>query len=118
MAGEYLLRPDYRLPSIGLSLTIWYGAFEDKTALWLRWCDQAGNFIPTGAERAEREQQRATAAQQQATAAQQEATAAQQQAEEERQRATAAQQRAEQAQQRAERLAAQLRALGLEPEES
>ena len=111
VAGEYLLRPDYRLPNIGLSLTIWYGAFEDKTALWLRWCDQAVNFIPTGAERAEREQQRAAAAQQQAAAAQQQAA-------EERQHAAAAQQRAEQAQQRAERLAAQLRALGVEPEES
>ena len=102
VAGDYLLRPDYRLPEVELSLTVWYGAFEDKTALWLRWCDGAGRLIPTGAERAEQERQRAEQERQRA--------------EEERQRAEDANLRAEQAQQRADRLAAQLRALGVEPE--
>lgn len=89
VAGEYLLRPDYRLAQVGLSLTLWYGAFEDKTALWLRWCDSDGNLIFTGAERAIQAENRV---------------------EQERLRA-------EQADARAKRLADQLRALGVEPEE-
>jgi Uma2 family endonuclease len=39
---------------IGLGLTIWHGPFEGKEADWLRWCDNRGEVIPTGAERAER----------------------------------------------------------------
>ncbi len=40
---------------IGLGLTLWEGQFEDSvTRLWLRWCDQSGQVIPTGAERADR----------------------------------------------------------------
>ena len=95
VAGEYLLRPDYRLPVVDLALIFWYGAFEDKTSLWLRWAEPAGNIIFTGAERAEQERQRA---------------------EQESQRAEQESQRAEQAQRRADRLAAQLRGLGIEPE--
>ena len=95
VAGEYLLRPDYRLPGVDLALTYWYGAFEDKTSLWLRWTEPTGNIVLTGAERAEQEYRRA---------------------EQESQRAEDANLRAEQAQQRADRLAAQLRALGIEPE--
>ena len=95
VAREYLLRPDYRLLGVDLSLTLWYGMFEDKRSLWLRWSDQMGNLILTGAERAKEERQRA---------------------EEERQRAEEANVRAEQAQQRADRFAAQLRALRIEPD--
>ncbi len=130
VAGEYLLRPDYSLPAVELSLTYWYGAFEDKTALWLRWSDPAGGVIHTGAERAqqehrraererqraETESQRAEAESQRAEAESQRAEEERQRAEEERQRAEDANRRAEQAQLRAERLAAQLRALGVEPE--
>ena len=89
VAGEYLLRPDTRLAEVGLSLTVWYGTFEDKTTLWLRWCDLAGHLIPTGAERAAQADARA---------------------EQERERAN-------QADTLAKRLAAQLRSLGVEPEE-
>jgi len=48
--------PDpYWLEEIGLGLTLWEGKYEDdKTRLWLRWCDRAGRVIPTGAERADR----------------------------------------------------------------
>lgn len=95
VAGEYLLRPDARLAEVGLSLTVWYGNFEDKTTLWLRWCDQAGKLIPTGAERALQADARA---------------------EQERVRAEQERMRAEQADNLAKRLAAQLRALGIEPE--
>jgi Uma2 family endonuclease len=48
------------LEGVGLGLTLWQGQFEeDTTRLWLRWCDQQGQVIPTGAERAEAEKQRA-----------------------------------------------------------
>jgi len=88
VAREYLLRPDYRLSQVGLSLTLCYGTFEDIPAPWLRWADAAGEIILTGAERAEQEHRRA----------EQES------------------QRAEDAGRRADGLVAQLRALGIEPE--
>ena len=47
------------LPSIGLGVCLWEGSYEGKYAVWLRWCDQDGNVIPTGKERAEQEAQRA-----------------------------------------------------------
>lgn len=43
------------LNSVGLGLTLWEGQFEEEvTRLWLRWCDQSGQVISTGAERADR----------------------------------------------------------------
>lgn len=54
-AGEFV-----RLEGIGLGLTLWEGQFEEEvTRLWLRWCDQDGQVIPTGAEGQDRAQQRA-----------------------------------------------------------
>jgi hypothetical protein len=47
------------MPEVGLGLTLWEGSFEGKHETWLRWCDQDGIVIPTGAERAEQEHQRA-----------------------------------------------------------
>jgi Uma2 family endonuclease len=47
------------LPEIGLGLLLWEGEFEGKRQTWLRWCDRDGQPIPTGAERADHEQQRA-----------------------------------------------------------
>lgn len=76
------------LPPVGLGVKLWRGAFEGKEEVWLRWCDHNGDVLPTGAEMAG-EQRRL--------------------AEQERQRA-------EQERQRADKLAAQLRALGIEPE--
>ena len=39
---------------------LWEGSHEDtKPTLWLRWCDEQGNLIATGAERATRESERA-----------------------------------------------------------
>jgi Uma2 family endonuclease len=72
---------------VGLGLTFWEGEYRSEEGRWLRWCDREGVVIPTGQERAEQEKQRA---------------------EQEKQRA-------EQEKQRAERMAAQLRALGIEP---
>ncbi len=87
---EYVETSPERLTGVGLGLTLWHGTFEGKEDVWLRWQDEEGNLILTGAERAALE----------------------------RQRAEQAEQRAERERQRAERLAAQLRALGVEPEEN
>jgi hypothetical protein len=87
--GSYVERDDTWFPEIGLGLTLWKGTYEGHEAVWLRWCYQDRAVVPTGAERAEQERERA---------------------EQERERA-------EQERERAERLAAQLRALGIEPEE-
>lgn len=45
-------RKDFELPTLGLSLTLWEGTYEGVADAWLRWCDQDGNLIPTGIERA------------------------------------------------------------------
>src|SRR5262249_12087876 len=87
--GIYEELASHWLPDIGLGLTLWEGAYEGARDTWLRWCDQDRRVVPTGAEIAEQE----------------------------RQRAEQEHQRAEQERQRAERLLAQLRALGVEPED-
>ena len=104
----YVLMAGQWMADISLGLTFWQGKFEDAEELWLRWCDQAGNILLTGDERAEQ--------------AQQHAEQAQQQAEQERQRAQQAEQSAEQerathreTQQQVELLLAQLRELGVDP---
>ncbi|MCX7938354.1 MAG: hypothetical protein N2545_02805 [Thermoflexales bacterium] len=71
-----------------LGVTLWRGTYEEREDTWLRWCDRDGVLIPTGVERAETE----------------------------RQRAEAERQRAEAERARAERLAAKLRAAGIDPE--
>jgi Uma2 family endonuclease len=84
----YVLLEAFWLPGVELGLTLWQGKFEDREDTWLRWCNQEGQLLLTGVERAEQERQRA---------------------EQERQRA-------DQAQQEVERLAARLRELGVEPD--
>jgi Uma2 family endonuclease len=78
----------YWLAEMNLFLGVWQGTREHRTGYWLRWWNEMGELLLWGSERAEQERQRA---------------------EQERQRA-------EQERQRAERLAAQLRAAGIEPE--
>ncbi|HLO87702.1 MAG TPA: Uma2 family endonuclease, partial [Nostocaceae cyanobacterium] len=92
---EYVPVTDNWLAGVELGLCLWEGVFEGVNDTWLRWCDAQGNVIPTGAERAEQEKQAKEVALQQA--------------EQEKQAKEAALQRAE-------RLAAQLKALGIEPE--
>ncbi len=107
--GQYIPKLDQQLTRVELGIKPWEGEFEKKHEQWLRWYDRDGIIIPTGAERAEQETQRA---EQETQRAEQEA----QRAEQEAQRAEQEAQRAEQEAQRAARLAAQLRALGIEPE--
>lgn len=72
--GRYVSCACDWLSTIGLGVRLWEGSYEGSQAVWLRWCEQDGKVISTGAEQAAEERQRA------------------------------------------ERLAAQLRALGIEPE--
>lgn len=99
------------LASVGLGLTLWEGEFEGRHDTWLRWQDKDGNLILTGAEQAALERQRTEQERQRAEQAEQQAKL-------ERKRAEQAEHQAEQERQRAERLAAQLRALGVEPEDT
>jgi len=88
--------------SLGIGLTVWEGTFEGVTDRWLRWCDRSGKVIPTGEERARAERDRADAERDRADA--------------ERDRADAERDRADAERDRAEKLAARLRALGVDPE--
>jgi Uma2 family endonuclease len=105
----YVERAGLWMPDLDIGLCLWEGSYEGMPARWLRWCDAAGEPIPTGAERAEREHQRADQAQQRADQEQQ-------RADQEKQRAEVAQERMAQEQQRAERMAEKLRALGIDPD--
>lgn len=88
------------MPELNAGLGLWQGEYEGRTRPWLRWLDEAGHWILTPLEQAEEQQRQAE--QRQAEAEQQ-----QRQAEERQQRAEA----------KAARLAEQLRALGIDPEE-
>jgi Uma2 family endonuclease len=119
-----------RLAGIGLGLEQWEGQYEDHHDTWLRWTDERGRLIPTGAEciehqrqraeaekrRAEAEKRRAETEKQRAETEKQRAETEKQRAEAQEQRAEAQEQRAEAQEQRAERLAEQLRRLGVQPE--
>ncbi|HEY9811916.1 MAG TPA: Uma2 family endonuclease [Candidatus Sericytochromatia bacterium] len=47
------------LEQVGLGVTLWEGVFEGKREVWLRWCDQSGNLLLTGDERAVQAEERA-----------------------------------------------------------
>ncbi len=49
-----------------LARKLWEGTYEGSQDTWLRWCDQDGQIIPTGAEYAEQERLRAEQADQRA----------------------------------------------------
>jgi hypothetical protein len=90
------------LPAADLGVTLWTGSYRDMEATWLRWQDEQGNLLLTGQERAEVAEERAEVAEERAEMAEERAEVAKAQATMERERA--------------ERLAAQLRALGVEPD--
>jgi hypothetical protein len=126
---------------LGFWLGSWEGTIDRETAVWLRFYDREGNLVllPDEAaqqlaeqerqraeqaeeqaqqaqQQAEQERQRAEQAEEQAQQAQQLVEQERQRAEQESQRAQQAEEQAQQAQQRAERLAAQLRAMGVDPD--
>jgi Uma2 family endonuclease len=90
-------RGRFPLPRLGVELGLWTGEYLGATVPWMRWWDEHGVLLPMGIERAEDEHRRAEAAE---AALHQERQAAEQQ------------------RRRAERLAARLRELGLDPEET
>ncbi len=92
----YVQRTQRWFADLGLGLTLWEGVYEDKAETWLRWCDEQGQVIPTGAERADQASARA---------------------EHEAQRADQAVQRATETVARNHALAAKLRELGIDPDQ-
>ncbi|HIK46788.1 MAG TPA: Uma2 family endonuclease [Leptolyngbyaceae cyanobacterium M65_K2018_010] len=49
------------LPELQLGLGIWHGEFEGVSRAWLRWCDEAGNWLLTDTEQAEQRAERLAA---------------------------------------------------------
>ena len=94
-AGRLVRTDETWFDDIGLGVTLWRGQYRGCEDTWLRWCNRDGAVIPTGEERAEAERERA---------------------ETEHARAEAERERAEAERARAERLAAKLRAAGIDPD--
>lgn len=57
--GVYVEMDTGWLEGLDLGLALWDGSYEGLNATWLRWVDEAGAVIASGAERAEQERQRA-----------------------------------------------------------
>ncbi|MGH9831943.1 MAG: Uma2 family endonuclease [Blastocatellia bacterium] len=102
-------------PLLGLRLTRWTGKYDDIQATWLRWETLDGKLAPTRDEYAQRETERAEQERERAAQAEERAAQAEGLAAQERERAAQAEGLAAQERERAERLAAQLRALGIDP---
>lgn len=111
-AGKYVAVDPGWLPGIGLGLLLWQGTYEDSQQRWLRWCDQQGRLIPTGAERAGTAEKERDAAQDERDAAQEERDAAKHERDAAKHERDAAEEARRAAEQRAEQLAAKLRELG------
>ena len=58
-------RGHYPIEPLGVELGIWQGRYQNVELPWLRWWDSAGNLLLSGAERADREQERAQQAEDQ-----------------------------------------------------
>lgn len=55
---EQILQPDNPriwIEDLGIGLGVWQGEFDDISQLWLRWCDQDGNWFLTDTEKAEQQ---------------------------------------------------------------
>ncbi|RJP20643.1 MAG: Uma2 family endonuclease [Candidatus Omnitrophota bacterium] len=89
---KYIWKQNHWLEKVGLGLVLWEGVYEQEYDLWLRWCDQKGKPIPIAAEQRLR-------------------------AEQERIRAEQERIHAKQEREIKERLAARLRAMGIDPDE-
>lgn len=54
------------LTDLEIGLGIWQGKFEGVTAAWLRWCNQAGQWLLTDAEQAQQQVEQERQAKEQA----------------------------------------------------
>jgi Uma2 family endonuclease len=88
-------RGHYPIDLMGVELGVWEGSYQNQHQRWLRWWDGAGNLLLTGSEQAKLERLHTEA---------------------ERQRAEAERQRADQEREQKDRLAAYLRAQGIDPD--
>jgi Uma2 family endonuclease len=91
-----LVNQRFWFDELELGLGVWSGRYAGTEGEWLRWYDAANNWVPTADERTEQATQRAEQATQRAEQATQQATIERD---------------------RADRLAEQLRALGVDPNE-
>jgi Uma2 family endonuclease len=121
--GVYVPSTKRFWPGIGLGLTLWQGEYEEKEAIWLRWCDKGGRLIYTGAERAHKAETRAdneaARADNEAARADNEAARADNEAaraDNEAARADNEAARASQVEERHRALVDKLRVLGLDPD--
>ena len=109
--AEYVLKDNLKIEEYGLQVGLWQGKFEGvEDGEWLRWYDADGNLLLTNEE-----WQAQIAAQ--LNAEKQRAEEARKKVEEERRVSEEAKKKAEEERARAEKLAAKLRALGLNPDE-
>ncbi len=59
--GRYRRVKSNLLAELGLKLTMWKGTYNNDACTWLRWCDTAGNILPTAQEVADKQTLRAEA---------------------------------------------------------
>lgn len=43
--GQYVKPETHIFAEIGLGLTLWTGSYENKEAVWLRWCYPDGRLV-------------------------------------------------------------------------
>ncbi len=98
---------------LNLALVRWRGVYRTKNATWLRWATLDGELLMTEAEQ---EIQRADLAERKEKQAENKAKQAERKEKQAENKAEQERQRAEQEKQRAEHLAAQLRAMGVDPD--
>jgi Uma2 family endonuclease len=111
-------RGHYPIHPLGVELGIWRGCYQAMELPWLRWWDAEGHLLLMGVERAEQERERAEQERREKEDAQRQTDQERQQKEEARRQTEQERREKEDAQRQVERLAARLRALGVEPEES
>lgn len=102
------------LSEIGLGLTLWKGLFEGTSATWLRWCDEQGNLIATGEERAEQEKTRAEQEKIRADQLEQKQQQSETQISELTEQLQQVQRQSAQEKEQIEKMAAKLKALGID----
>ena len=104
--GNYEQQESPWFPELRLGLRLWDGVFEAVRHRWLRWVDEHGRLIPTGAEQRQRAEQVEDLLGEE-----------RRRADEEHRRADEEHRRADEEHRRAERLAALLRRSGIDPQQ-